>query len=485
MNNFRWLAALMLFAAPVFAAPPLQQYLEEFDQQFHARMAKSKIPGGIYVVVKGDQIVKIGTHGVREVGSKAKVDENTIFRLASVSKTFAAGLATQLEHEGKFNWNDAATRYVPDFSFRSPNLTKQVKVEHMLGQNSGLSANAFDDLIENNMTPEQILPRFGQINPRCAPGKCYGYQNVFFSLIARVMQKTTGSSYEQLLEQRIFRPLQMHTASVGYSGFLANKNRAMPHVGSKKGWVEAKVVPTYYRVNPAAGVNASARDMGQWLIARLGHRPQVLSVPVINDMHTPRVQTADNLMGRTFGPYVSDAYYGLGLRIYRFGKHTLYHHGGLVKGYRTDLSYSLDKDMGIVVLVNAQSNIVAELASEFWATMLDVSPQGSAQSAVKPTAFKQSSTASSLAVAGGAAAATAVVASKKTAQSSTKTSKKPVLKKKTSQKKAVKTAPKRSAKASNKKRSTTLKGQKTKKPPVKKKTPAKKPPAKKTPPSVF
>jgi len=480
MKKLRWLAALLLYAAPVLAAPPLEQYLEQFDQDFRRSLAKSKIPGGVYVVVKGDQIVRIGTYGVREWGTKAKVDENTIFRLASVSKTFAAGLATQIEHEGKFNWQDKATQYVPGFSFRSSAMTNQLKVEHMLAQNSGLAANAFDDLIENNMTPEQILPRFAKINPRCAPGKCYGYQNVLFSMISTVLKKTTGVSYEQLLEQRIFKPLQMTTASVGYSGFLANKNRAMPHVGSRKGWVEAKVVPTYYRVNPAAGVNASARDMGQWLIARLGHRPDVLSIAAINDMHTPRVQTSDNLMGRTFGPYVSDAYYSLGLRIYRFGNHTLYHHGGLVKGYRTDLSYSLDKDLGIVVLVNAQSNVVAELASEFWATMLDAKPQEPQPNKVKPTSLKASASAPNAELAAFAAGTTAAVASSAAVNStSAKKSavKKTAVKKPVVKKKPVKAAPKKSAKKVTKttkatsKKTTTLKGKKPKKKVVKKKKP--------------
>lgn len=470
MKKLRWLAALLLCAAPVFAAPPLEQYLQQFDQDFRQSLAKSKIPGGVYVVVKGDQIVRIGTYGVRELGTKAKVDENTIFRLASVSKTFAAGLATQIEHEGKFNWQDKATQYVPGFSFRSPAMTNQLKVEHMLAQNSGLAANAFDDLIENDMTPEQILPRFAKINPRCAPGKCYGYQNVLFSMISTVLKKTTGVSYEQLLEQRIFKPLQMNTASVGYSGFLANKNRAMPHVGSRKGWVEAKVVPTYYRLNPAAGVNASARDMGKWLIARLGHRPDVLSIAAINDLHTPRVQTSDNLMGRTFGPYVSDAYYSLGLRIYRFGGHTLYHHGGLVKGYRTDLSYSLDKDLGIVVLVNAQSNVVAELASDFWATMLDAKPQEAKPAAVKPTSLQRvtPSPNAELAALAATGTAAAVVASGKGKSAS---------KAKVVKKKPVKAAPKKTSKKSAKaskvssKKTTTLKGKKTKKKVVKKKKP--------------
>ncbi len=369
------MAALLFCTTSVVAAPSVAQFSEEFHREFTRKMSKNNIPGGVYVIVKDDKIVRVGAFGVRSHGTKAKVDANTVFRLASVSKTFAGGLAAQVEHEGRFNWNDKVTKYVPGFRFRSPAMTSKLTVEHLLAQNAGLSPNAFDDLIEANMTPAQILPKFGNINPRCQPGKCYGYQNVLFSLIETVLHKTTNMPYERLIEQRIFKPLQMHNASVGYAAFLASKNRAMPHVKVRRGWGEAKVVPTYYRVNPAAGVNASAMDMGKWLIARLGHNPNVLSPAMLTDIHKPRIKTADNLSGRTFGPYVANAYYGLGTRIYQFGKHKLYYHGGLVKGYRTDMSYLPEKGLGLVVLLNAQSNLVAELSSYFWATMLDTQPQ--------------------------------------------------------------------------------------------------------------
>jgi beta-lactamase class C len=375
MLKYSLLAGLLLLTNSVVAAPAISQFSNEFHREFTAKMKKNNIPGGVYVIVKDNKIVRVGAYGVRSKGAKAKVDANTVFRLASVSKTFAGGLAAQIEHEGRFQWSDKVTKYVPGFRFQSPNMTAQLKVEHLLAQSAGLSANAFDDLIEANMTPAQILPRFARINPRCQPGKCYGYQNVLFSLIETVLLKTTNSTYERLIEQRIFKPLQMHSASVGYAAFLASKNRAMPHVKIRNGWGEAKVVPTYYRVNPAAGVNASAMDMGKWLIARLGHNPQVLSPKVLADIHQPRVKTSDNLSGRTFGPYVSAAHYGLGTRIYKFGRHHLYYHGGLVKGYRTDLSYSTEKGLGLVVLLNGQSNLVAELSSYFWATMLDTQPQ--------------------------------------------------------------------------------------------------------------
>lgn len=375
MWKFTAVAGLLFWAGSVLAAPSVDEFANQFHREFQQKMAKNRVPGAVYVIVKNDRIVRVGAYGVRSVGSKTPVDANTIFRLASVSKTFAAGLAAQVEHEGRFDWNDRVTRYVPGLQFRSQAMTAQLKVEHLLGQNAGLVDNAFDELIEAGQTPAQILPKFQNINPRCVPGRCYGYQNVLFSQIETVLLKTTGQPYEKLLDQRIFKPLQMHTASVGYAGFLASKNRAMPHIGTRQGWAETKVVPTYYRVNPAAGVNASAMDMGKWLIARLGYRPQVLSAAVLKDLQTPRVKTADNLQGRTYGPYVSTAHYGLGLRIYQFGNNTVYHHGGLVRGYRTDMSYSPDAGLGVAVLVNAQTNAVAELGSYFWHQMLDTPAQ--------------------------------------------------------------------------------------------------------------
>ena len=380
-------ALLSLTALTVRAAPPVEQYSAEFHQLFMQKMQKHKIPGGVYVIVQNDKILKVGSYGVRSVGSKAKVDANTVFRLASVSKTFAAGLAAQLHHEGRFNWEDKVSYYVPGFAFKSPAMTAQLKVEHLLGQNAGLTDNAFDELIEAGQTPAQILPKFRNINPRCVPGRCYGYQNVLFSQIETVLLKTTGQPYEKLLQQRIFDPLQMHTASVGYAGFLASKNTALPHLASKRGWVQTKVVPTYYRVNPAAGVNASAMDMGKWLIARLGHKPAVLSAAALRDVQTPRVKTSDNLQGMTYGRFVNRADYGLGLRVYQFGRHQLFHHGGLVRGYRTDMSYSPERGLGIAILVNAQSNVVADLASEFWSTMLDTPASvPAARPAAKPKA---------------------------------------------------------------------------------------------------
>ena len=101
--------------------------------------------------------------------------------------------------------------------------------------------NAYDNLIEANVPLEKILPQFSKIDPLCPPGQCYGYQNVLFSLIDQVIQKTTGKTYAEQLQERIITPLQLPTASVGVAGFVSTENRAMPHVRARGKWSPTQV----------------------------------------------------------------------------------------------------------------------------------------------------------------------------------------------------------------------------------------------------
>src|SRR3546814_13422994 len=83
----------------------------------------------------------------------------------------------------------------------------------------------------------------------------------------------------------------MDDASYGLEGIEASPSWARPHVRAGGGWRSLTPKPTYYRVAPAAGVNASASDMAQWLVAQTGHRPDVLPAPLLSTLHTPVVAT--------------------------------------------------------------------------------------------------------------------------------------------------------------------------------------------------
>ncbi|MCC5854593.1 MAG: beta-lactamase family protein [Idiomarina sp.] len=342
----------------------------EFNKLFDSRLQDAGIPGGVFAVVQRDRILHIHSFGVRGRNTPQPVDADTVFRIASVSKTFASGLAAKLQADQLFAWHDPITEFIPGFTFKDQSVAPQVQIEHLLAHSAGVIPNAYDNLIEANLHRDQILPHFRQLNPMCVPGQCYGYQNVLFSLIEPVLESRTGSSYEELLHQHLFSPLNMASASVGHEAFLATENRALPHVRGRGVWFQREATPHYYRFPAAAGVNASARDLGEWVIAQLGYRPDVLPMHVLEDIREPRIRTVRDLRRNTWRRYLTDAHYSLGWRIYQFQDSPLVYHGGWVQGFRADVGYSPDHEIGLVILINAESNVINELTTTFWAEVL-------------------------------------------------------------------------------------------------------------------
>lgn len=358
-------------SATVEQSPDMMAALvADFDQYYAGKLTEHKIPGAAYAIVQGNKIIATAGFGVRELGRKEPVDPYTVFRLASVSKTFAGSLASILAAEGYFSWDDKLVDYVPGFSFKSKKYNGQLKLKHLLSQSTGVMPNAYDNLIEANVPLTRILPQFSKIDPLCPPGQCYGYQNVLFSLIDQVIQKSTGKTYSEQLQQRILTPLQLPTASVGLDGFFSTENRAMPHVRARGKWYPTKVAESYYHFSPAAGVNASAIDLGYWLIAQLGHNPAVLSEDVLQAITTKQVRTRRDLRRKEWRRYLTDAHYATGWRVYQFGQDELIYHGGWVQGYRAEIAYSREHQLGLVMLMNAESNLINELGTYFWSGVL-------------------------------------------------------------------------------------------------------------------
>ncbi len=358
--------ALLLLTAPGSACA--QAVPESFDQHFRETLTEHGVPGGAYAIVRGGQIEKVGTFGVRRVGDPAPVTADTVFRTASVSKTFAAQLTSLLVAENRLRWEDPITDYLPEFRLKNLVDTHQLQLQHLVGQSTGVVSNAYDNLLNANQPLERILPQFAQLEPLCQPGTCYTYQNVLFALVGPAIEQSTGQRYEDVLAARLFQPLGMRKTSTGREAFLAEPNRAAPHVRRARGtiWTPVEVAESYYLVPPAAGVNANVLDLARWLIAQLGYRPDVLSPAVIQPLKEKRVRTLRDLRRGSWRDLLSDAHYGLGWRIYSVGEEDLFLHSGWVRGFVADISYSRDRKTGLVVLLNGESRALSEITTGFW-----------------------------------------------------------------------------------------------------------------------
>ncbi|MGH8030400.1 MAG: serine hydrolase domain-containing protein, partial [Arenimonas sp.] len=328
----------------------------EVEQLAAFVVEKRNLPGMALVIVQDDRVLSLRGYGVTEAGGKEAVGPNTVFRLASLSKAFAATLSSQLVQEEAMSWDQPIVERLPAFKLRDYHRAQQVSVRDVLAQKVGIARNTYDRDLEANQPYPLLAERLSDAPMVCATGDCYAYQNVAFSLIGDLVFAATGDFYAHQVETRIFHPLGMSTATYGREGLEGSASWARPHVRRGTGWTTVRPKETYYHVPPAAGVNASANDMAQWLKAQMGQRPDVLSADVLNPIHTPQVLTPGEMRGsRWRRERVRAAYYAMGWRVFDYAGHTLLFHGGAVQGYRGLIGILPDRGIGIVVLWNAES----------------------------------------------------------------------------------------------------------------------------------
>jgi len=373
---------LTLFISPLSNSSSIDSFNNELSANVAKQLKGYSIPGGAYVIVKNDNVIALETFGHTDKSKSKKIDNNTVFRLASVSKTFAATITTMLAQENHLNLSDPITKFVPSFSLAENGAAQKIQLKHLLSHSSGLMPNAYDNLLHENWSMDKIISRFDRIQPICKPAKCYGYQNIAYGLLQPAIEASQAKSYETLLQERVFSPLNMTNASVGFDVFMQQENTAKPHIlrkrintGKKNSqgndikqyiWRTVQVKDDFYKVAPAAGINASITDLSKWLIANLGHKPEILSPALLTELTTPRIKTQKDLRRRFWREHLTDAHYGYGWRIYQFKDYPIIYHSGWVAGFRADIGYSPDLDIGFALLINAESNAINEISSQFW-----------------------------------------------------------------------------------------------------------------------
>lgn len=342
--------------------------VRHFEAMAQQLVAKQRVPGMAMAIVHNGRVLSARGYGITDTRAPLPVDGHTVFRLASLSKAFAGTLTGLMVNDGTLRWDTRLTHYDPNFRLADPLAAQQVTVANLLSHRVGLRHNAYDRDLEANVDYATLTRKLAYAPMECAPGTCYGYQNIAFSLIGDVIRSASGMPYGQAVEKRILRPLGMQDASVGLDGILASPNWARPHVRTRGGWLSLTPKPSYYHVAPAAGVNASALDMAQWLLAQTGHRPDVLSAPLLATLHQPLVATPTETRGSSWRrERLNGASYALGWRVYDYAGNNLVFHGGAVQGYRGVVAMLPDRDLGIALLWNSESSLPTGLLP----TMLD------------------------------------------------------------------------------------------------------------------
>lgn len=361
------LPALDAAPLPVHSAKATRPLLSPRDQSALAKtidrlgdrvIDEAKVNGLAIVIVQDDAVLLERGYGWTDSASKQPVGTDTVFRIASLSKAFAGTLAAMLVEEGALRWDTRLVDHLPAFKLKNLASSQSVTVKDILSHQAGLPHNTHDRLLEADEPYPLLVAKLESVPTICAAGQCYSYQNIAFSLIGDMVFAATGDFYSHQVEKRIFHPLSMYSATFGRDALEASPSWARPHVRNNGRWIPVRPKETYYRIPPAAGVNASIHDLGLWLRAQMGQRPDVISEDVLAGVQSPLVATPTEMRGSPWRrERLADAHYGLGWRVADYSGTPLVFHAGAVQGYRGIIGFLPEHGFGVAMVWNCESGV--------------------------------------------------------------------------------------------------------------------------------
>jgi CubicO group peptidase (beta-lactamase class C family) len=327
-----------------------------------ARVLETTPSVGIGVaVVKDGEFLHSKGYGLRSIEDKKKVDEHTLFAIASNSKAFTAAALSILVDEGKLTWEDKVVDHISEFKMYNDYVTANFTIVDLLTHRSGLGLGAGDLLIfpdGADFTIKDVLNSFQYQEPVSAFRTKYDYDNLLYIVAGEIVARTSGMSWADFVESRIFAPLGMNNSVSSNSRLQKNANLALPHDSEGE---EIKQLATYDNelVGAAGGIYASVDDLSKWMMMQLnsGKYGEDLSSELFSERQQNEMWKPHTSLGFTTKPnprtQTHFAAYGLGWVIMdKKGKVVISHTGGL-PGMLSKTILVPELNLGIVVLTNS------------------------------------------------------------------------------------------------------------------------------------
>ena len=329
------------------------------------------VVGMAVAVVKDDKVVYSKGFGLREAGKDAKVDGDTVFQLASVSKPISSTVVAGLVGEGKISWDSKISDLDPGFEMLDPWVTREITLRDFYSHRSGWPEHAGDLLEDVGYNREQVLHRMRYQAPEASFRSHYAYTNFGITEAAVAAAKAYGTTWETASEERLYKPLKMNSTSSRYSDFEGRANKALNHVLVNGSWTH-KFQRQPDAQSPAGGVSSSVNDLAQWLRLQMGKGKidgvQIINAAALAETHKPHMMTSYSPLSNL------PCFYGLGMNVNydERSRLRLSHSGAFAMGAATNVSMAPEQQVGIVVLTNCYPiGFVEAVASTFMETALD------------------------------------------------------------------------------------------------------------------
>ncbi len=348
---------LALTALPAVAAESTDT--AAIDADVAAVVEHTHLPGLAMAVVEQGRVVYQYAEGAR--GDGGRIDEDTLFKIASNSKAMTAALLARLVEQGRLRWDDPVRKHLPGFTMHDPWVGEHMQVRDLLIHNSGLGLGAGDLMLwpePNAYTRADIIAGLAHLRPVTSFRSGYAYDNLMYVVAGEVAAAAGGKPYDQLMREQVFAPLGMARCQVGAWSVKRVGNVAQPHAwrGGRNVVVNADGATSPDLTSMAAGgIRCSLRDMTRWMNVLLD--PALVPGWLGNEqrrtlwtLHRPmplgeRQRRWDNahFMG-----------YGYGWRVSDMDGQWKVAHTGTLSGMYSSLALLPDRKVGVVMLMNGE-----------------------------------------------------------------------------------------------------------------------------------
>lgn len=334
----------------------MDHVLNNLSEQVDALLNGWNLPGVSVAIVKDNEIVLTRGYGKRDVASDLPMTESTVLPIGSTTKSFTALILSMLVDEGKLQWDEPVKNYIPWLTLSNPVLTENVTVRDLLSHRTGMPKYDVHGVFCTKDDRKAMVEDLQHLQTNADLRSILQYSNQMVMLAGYVAEVVTGKTWEELVKERIWKPLGMDSTNATI-GELLN----CPEISKGYLFTGTDNMETAYLslkgIGPAGAINSCAKDMAQYLLFQLGNGTwegqELVSLTNLNEMHSVQMQGT---------PYfwqldeLTETNYGLGwfVDLYR-GKRML-SHGGNTLGFSTLMTLLPEENFGIILISNGNSN---------------------------------------------------------------------------------------------------------------------------------
>lgn len=340
----------------------LRAALPQVDSVMRAFAANARVPGIAYGVIVDGKLLHVSALGLREAPTKAAVDTSSVFRIASMTKSFTALSILQLRDAGKLSLDDPAERYVPELKTMryATSDAPRITIRHLLSHSAGFPE-------DNPWGDQQLAATDAQLSAMIksgipfstAPGTAYEYSNFGFAILGRIVQNVSGMPYARYIQQRVLRPLGMTSTTMEARDVPANR-LAHGYRLQDGAWLEEAALPDG-SFGAMGGMLTSSADLSRWVALMLDAWParDGAESPVLKRSSVREMQQIARFSGATAARNAAGTLtlnaggYAYGLRSASncLFSHIVSHSGGL-PGFGSQMRWLPEYGVGIVALGN-------------------------------------------------------------------------------------------------------------------------------------